>query len=111
MIFDVDNFKEINDKKGHLAGDNVLKHVANAMKTAFPLPKYMTYRIGGDEFAVIAEDTTEEQMIVAMLELRNVLEKDSDITISKGYSIIQDNFKEAFKNADEMLYADKASRK
>lgn len=111
MIFDVDNFKEINDTKGHFEGDSVLKHVAKALLTVFPPPKYSVYRIGGDEFAVLTENTTELQLIEAMLELRNVLEKDSDITISKGYSIIQGNVKTAFKNADEMLYADKASRK
>jgi len=111
MVFDVDNFKEINDTKGHLAGDSVLKHVAKALLTVFSSSQYSVYRIGGDEFAVLSKKTTEKHLIDAMLELRNVLEKDSDITISKGYSIIHGDVKSAFKNADEMLYADKASRK
>lgn len=111
IILDVDNFKEINDTKGHLSGDSVLKHVAKALLTVFPSPKYSVYRIGGDEFAVLAENLTEDEIIDAMLNLRNVLEKDSDITISKGYSIVHEDVKTAFKHADEMLYADKASRK
>ncbi len=111
MIFDIDNFKEINDTRGHLAGDAVLKLVAKALTSVFYSPQYSVYRIGGDEFAVIAKNTTEIQLIESMLYLRNVLEKDSDIRLSKGYSIIQGSFNAAFKNADEMLYADKASRK
>ena len=111
IIFDIDNFKKINDTQGHLAGDMVLKHVANVLTLVFSLPKYSVYRIGGDEFAVLTENATETQLINAMLEFRKILEKNENITISKGYSVIQGNVKVAFENADKMLYADKASRK
>ena len=111
IVFDIDNFKKINDTQGHLAGDMLLKKVAKALLTAFSLPKYSVYRIGGDEFAVLTENSTEGELIDAMLNFRNVLKMDSDITISKGYSVIQGNVKAAFENADKMLYADKTSRK
>lgn len=111
VLFDVDDFKEINDTKGHLEGDSVLKHVAKTLVSVFSSHKYTVYRIGGDEFAVIAESITEKQLIASMIKLSRVMEKNGDVRLSKGYSIIQGSVKAAFKNADEMLYADKESKK
>lgn len=111
ILIDVDNFKQINDTKGHLEGDAVLKYVANTLKEIFSLPCFKVYRIGGDEFAVIASNVTEDDIICYMMNVRNVLEKNGDIRLSKGYSVIQSDVKAAFKYADEMLYADKNSRK
>ena len=111
MLFDIDNFKAINDTRGHLAGDTVLQYVAGILLKVFSSPKYSVYRIGGDEFAVIAKNTTEKQIVAGLINLKNVLEKDSDIRLSKGYSIIQGSVKDAFADADKMLYADKAAKK
>lgn len=111
ILFDIDNFKNINDSKGHLEGDLVLKYVANTLKSVFSLSCFDVYRIGGDEFAVIASDITEDEIIYYLLSLKSVLEENSDIRLSKGYSVIQSNVKSAFINADQMLYADKNSRK
>lgn len=111
ILFDVDNFKCINDSKGHLAGDDVLIYVANSLKRVFPNPKNNVYRIGGDEFAVISRNTNETEIIDSLIVLRKILEKESDIRLSNGYSIITGNIKSAFKYADEMLYADKFSKK
>ncbi|MBR4892727.1 MAG: GGDEF domain-containing protein [Clostridia bacterium] len=111
MLFDIDNFKEINDTKGHLAGDEVLKFVAGSLNSIFPQPQNAVYRIGGDEFAVIAKDTTEQEVINSLINLRRLFDNKSDLRISNGYSIINKNAISAFKYADEMLYADKFSKK
>lgn len=111
MLFDIDDFKEINDTKGHLAGDVILKQVANKLTTVFNSDRYTVYRIGGDEFAVIAESITEDQLISSMIKLGTVMEKSGDVRISKGYSIIQGSVVTAFKLADEMMYADKLSKR
>lgn len=111
ILFDIDNFKEINDTKGHLAGDDTLKFFANTLMRVFPSPKNNVYRIGGDEFAVISRNTNETEIIESLINLRKILEKESDIRLSNGYSIINGNIKSAFKYADEMLYADKFSKK
>ena len=51
LLIDIDNFKTVNDTAGHLAGDEVLVEVANAMRTTFR--KYdLLGRYGGDEFIV-----------------------------------------------------------
>ncbi|MBY6186042.1 EAL domain-containing protein [Marinobacter hydrocarbonoclasticus] len=52
LIFDLDNFKKVNDSLGHVAGDALLCHVANRVRNHLP-EEASLYRLGGDEFAVI----------------------------------------------------------
>lgn len=111
MLFDVDDFKMINDTKGHLAGDEVLKLVAQTLTLVFPQPKNNVYRMGGDEFAVISKGITEDGLIESLIKLREALGKVSDIRLSSGYSIVKENINSSFRYADEMMYADKYSKK
>jgi diguanylate cyclase (GGDEF)-like protein len=62
VVADVHNFKDINDRFGHLAGDHCLRSVATtlARETRRSEPAYRTYRWGGDEFAVILPGATGE---------------------------------------------------
>ena len=110
VIFDVDNFKLFNDTKGHLAGDMVLMTVGKNLLEVFGEPESMVFRIGGDEFSVLCENMSEKEIIRKLILLKKSLEE-KDIHLSKGYSIIKDNPEEAFRYADEMLYADKLSKK
>ncbi|MCU9698771.1 GGDEF domain-containing protein, partial [Escherichia coli] len=52
-LFDVDKFKTINDKFGHLFGDEVLIKLVNLIKDELPRREGEIYRFGGDEFAII----------------------------------------------------------
>jgi len=52
LLFDVDDFKNINDTHGHKTGDSVLIKIANTLKRSFRSDDYVC-RLGGDEFAVI----------------------------------------------------------
>ncbi|PZN95244.1 MAG: hypothetical protein DCF30_19170 [Hyphomicrobiales bacterium] len=52
LLLDLDGFKEINDTRGHQAGDDVLKMVAERLVSRLP-PGGMVARLGGDEFAII----------------------------------------------------------
>ena len=65
IIFDLDNFKQINDTYGHLAGDEALKHVATVM--SHPLRRSSTIcRFGGDEFCIVVpECAADEAQLVA----------------------------------------------
>ena len=111
VLFDVDNFKIINDTKGHLAGDAVLKDVAKLLLEIFSSCQYRVFRIGGDEFLVLAEGIFEDELIERLIFLKRRLEQEGEINLSKGYSLIKDNPEKAFRYADEMLYADKLSKK
>lgn len=58
---DVDLFKTINDSYGHIAGDEALRHIANTLRKKAG-PRTRIYRISGDEFGVLAPDSTEEEV-------------------------------------------------
>ena len=113
ILLDVDNFKLINDHFGHLTGDRILDCVAKLLKEVFCDSHYEVYRIGGDEFAVIAEGVSEDGIIDMLLMLKDRETELGDFYLSKGYSMVgsKESFRDAFAKADEMLYADKNSRK
>ena len=59
IVFDVDKFKQINDKLGHIAGDKVLKKIAECLEESFRKDDFIA-RYGGDEFIVIIENIPEK---------------------------------------------------
>src|SRR6476469_6732698 len=59
IIFDLDEFKAINDTYGHLCGDFILKQVASLARELVR-PEQMLARVGGDEFVILAPETTAE---------------------------------------------------
>lgn len=54
IVFDIDDFKGVNDHYGHLVGDQCLKEIADSIKNAYSKDGYC-YRIGGDEFCVLLD--------------------------------------------------------
>ncbi len=74
MLIDVDNFKQINDRLGHAVGDQVLtglvKLLAERKRTADSL-----YRLGGEEFLLLAPDTVGPDASVLAEQLRALIEK------------------------------------
>ena len=59
VVFDVDDFKQINDRYGHLQGDVCLAEIADCIKKAYARCGYC-YRIGGDEFCVLLKNADRE---------------------------------------------------
>ena len=57
LLVDIDNFKDINDLRGHAVGDRVIREVAHTIKARIG-PDVLLGRLGGDEFAVIVPSTT-----------------------------------------------------
>ncbi|BCJ99060.1 bifunctional diguanylate cyclase/phosphodiesterase [Anaerocolumna chitinilytica] len=71
IFMDLDDFKTINDTKGHTFGDQVLKNLANELKEKI---KYNAIaRIGGDEFIFILEDCDYEQVKIIAKEIVNLV--------------------------------------
>jgi diguanylate cyclase (GGDEF)-like protein/PAS domain S-box-containing protein len=119
LVFDLDNFKKINDSMGHQLGDNILCQVATRM-LALSNKKDTVYRLGGDEFSIIIEDTNDIHTITSLA--KNILS-----TIAKPYKLSNQEIvlyssigivlfpedgltgHELLKNADTAMYHAKGS--
>ena len=75
-MIDVDNFKDFNDKFGHLAGDRALTAVASILKSQFR-PDDVLARYGGDEFAVLLPGVGSEQAVMIADRVRQQVSGDT----------------------------------
>lgn len=113
IMIDLDNFKEINDQKGHLAGDEVLKKVADAIKSSIRKVDYCG-RYGGDEFIVIASHTDLEGARVLAERIREKVKSlNLGVTISVGVVEYKKGMllKDLISQADKALYISKNTGK
>lgn len=121
MIIDMDNFKNINDKLGHLYGDMVLTMFSEKLKSIFH-ENHIVGRVGGDEFSVFIENFGDLNLVVK--KAKEVCKRckstytvgDISVTISTsvGIAISPDygtDFDKLYKNADIALYNVKAQGK
>lgn len=119
VLFDVDNFKTINDKNGHQYGDYCLKEIAQLISKSFGADG-TCYRIGGDEFCVISKvfDKSDLKDYLRDIDKKVKLFQEEDSnrpSVSFGYSINliseKKNFNDAFVASDKKLYKYKKVRK
>ena len=110
LMFDLDNFKVINDTFGHSFGDNVLKTMADIVRTHMRKINYFI-RWGGEEFLIIAVETNLKGARVLAERLRKAIEshgfdKVGRVTISFGATEFRkdDTEDSLLKRADEALY-------
>ncbi len=106
LMIDLDDFKRVNDTKGHLYGDQVLKRVASAIKNSIRRVDSCA-RYGGDEFVVVASGVDVEGAKTLAERIRKVV-KDLDlgITVSIGVAPYREGMdsKSVVAMADEALY-------
>jgi diguanylate cyclase (GGDEF)-like protein/PAS domain S-box-containing protein len=118
MLFDLDNFKDINDTLGHPIGDLLLQGVGERMRVCLRNEDVVA-RLGGDEFAVLIHDpgTVEEVTLVAQRLIERVSERfmldGNEVQASTSVGICmfpQDgrDEKDLFRNVDLALYCSKA---
>ncbi len=117
VVFDIDDFKAINDRIGHLSGDEVLASVAERVQSAVRGAD-IACRVGGDEFAVILPEATiedAEQLYkrVQFAVAARPLGPFERIRLSAGIAELrpEDDAKTFFERADEALYRAKESGK
>lgn len=117
LFIDLDNFKEVNDKYGHEAGDRVLKNISVDLKENVRGTDAVC-RWGGEEFAVLLLGATEDEAYELAEELRQVVERagqDYGVTASIGVAALSACEKNAFDSlsdcADKAMYQAKDSGK
>ena len=117
-MLDLDHFKRINDGYGHLAGDKVLKIIANVLRKRLR-PGDFIARFGGEEFVLLMPDSSLANALAAGEALRTAIEvcpfhfkgEPVTITVSMGVAQFQPGERSdlALKRADEALYRAKAA--
>ena len=112
ILFDVDNFKNINDDYGHEEGDKVITLVSRTIQELFSNEKL--YRIGGDEFVVIGKNPDYSERISdlkAKLKSSRAEIGDLPASVSAGFSVYDRNtdkeYSDVFSRADKLMYEDK----
>jgi len=117
IAIDADHFKAINDRHGHPAGDAVLAHLAQTMRSVCRQVDVLA-RVGGEEFAIILPSVALDDALAiaerlrAQVELTPAMYEQQSIayTISIGVAVMDDTldgFDGLIKRADEALYAAK----
>ncbi|MCB5200887.1 GGDEF domain-containing protein [Neorhizobium sp. T786] len=121
VLADIDNFKKINDTYGHPVGDKILATVASVIRSNVRKDLFVA-RTGGEEFAVLVEGNTADEVRVICERIRGALEtrqfrnsrsgvQYGPVTISLGYSMGSqaDDAGGLYANADVALYHAKHS--
>lgn len=117
MLLDLNRFKQINDKFGHLSGDEVLRAIADLLVESFPEP-HIPARLGGDEFVVLLRDITRQSQLEENISF--IRRKGKNFTVTLGelalpveYSVggafyqTGDTLDELLMRADEQMYSEK----
>jgi diguanylate cyclase len=112
-MLDVDDFKAINDTRGHAAGDQVLVALAQALLSSVR-PGDIVARLGGDEFAILASDLTLRQAENRFSHTINALstaEIPSKVSCGLAEFSAGDTYESLCERADQALYAAKRGGK
>ena len=115
IIFDIDHFKEVNDKYGHNFGDHVLKTLAHIVQDNIRRVDYFV-RWGGEEFMIISSDTDIKKAHALAERIRIIIERKQfknkrKVTVSFGVTEFKrsDTENSFIKRADDTMY--RAKRK
>jgi len=110
IVMDLDKFKPVNDKYGHLEGDKVLISVAGAINKSLRNSDH-AFRFGGDEFCCITTNTSKRAVELIIKRIQRAFAADKilskhDISSSFGMAMLnaEDNEQDFFERADEALF-------
>jgi diguanylate cyclase (GGDEF)-like protein len=114
VMFDVDRMKEVNDRYGHLRGDEFLRDAAAVLRSAFRADDYVC-RYGGDEFiAIVPKSTSVTQRelidrVNAGIANYNTENPEIQLSISLGCAMINgpQDLEAALRRADDLMYKEK----
>lgn len=117
IVLDVDYFKSVNDRYGHLFGDKVLITLCNLLREKFDPEKSILVRAGGDEFVIFVKNISNIDLVQKNVELMQAIreltfeldQSDYKVTCSAGVCYLPENisgytYDQLFENADIALY-------
>ena len=109
MMIDIDHFKRFNDERGHQAGDECLRRVAQTLQTAVHRAADLVARYGGEELAVLLPDTDAVHATQIAEQIRARVEETCGVTVSIGLATIvpdrdHERTEEFVRKADLALY-------
>lgn len=115
LLIDIDRFKEVNDDRGHLAGDEVIRRVGAALRE-ISRPADVLARFGGDEFVILLRPANALQAVTVAEQIRREiaglsgLPREISITASIGIAVVRgtDTPLSLIGRADEALYRSKS---
>ena len=114
MLFDCDDFKTYNDRAGHVAGDHLLRAVADVVRRSLRSGSDTAFRYGGDEFVVLLAETDLDRARRVATRIRHrVRESNPDITVSVGLAEFRGDAspEDLVRRADRAMYKAKAAGK
>ena len=110
VIFDIDDFKRVNDSYGHLVGDSIIQNITSAIKKAIRNTDVFA-RWGGDEFVILLPGTDTHQALEMMDRMRVCVQnsqyhKEANVTCSFGLAALRKNesAEALLQRADQLLY-------
>ena len=110
LLLDVDHFKEVNDRYGHGAGDELLRWVVRTVRSTVR-PSDAIGRIGGDEFAVLFADIEPVQALETATRMSTALSRRAPCSIGvASFPIDGVGLEELMREADGRLYASRHGR-
>ena len=120
LVIDIDDFKRLNDRLGHAAGDEILARIAQILNGAVR-GSDLCARYGGEEFVILAPGTDTQGAYALAEKVRTAIAESSFIvddslrplrvTVSVGVAAFTGNRKRFFQKADQALYRAKADGK
>ncbi|PTB83636.1 hypothetical protein C9926_01840 [Sulfurovum lithotrophicum] len=120
IFIDIDNFKHVNDTKGHDTGDEILKIISKIFKENMRKTDIIA-RWGGEEFVILLPNTNAKEAVVIAEKLKHSLENSTEIKTILSYALNasfgvtenkeSDDIDTIIKRADDAMYISKKNGK
>lgn len=112
VLLDLDDFKIVNDTRGHLVGDQVLRVFGAVLRDQMRITE-QAVRLGGDEFLIVLEGPGDDgaELLLERLEIAWHQRRPAPVSFSSGVAVVTTGVDAALESADRALYEHKRARK
>lgn len=113
LLMDIDDFKQTNDRFGHLEGDRVLRHAAEAIRKSIRKDVDVAFRYGGDEFVVLLPGSEPSRAAIVARRIQLAALPSPAVGLSIGMASLRakDTVESLIRRADARMYAAKRKKK